>query len=77
MRMKKIFIILFLPFISFSQLIEIPVDTMIHSYHETTIKGEKVKYIAEVGTQPVWDENGEPMKKRIINYEYQREKQNP
>ncbi len=23
------------------------------------------------------DENGEPMKKRIINYEYQREKQNP
>ena len=59
MKMKKIFIILFLPFISFSQLIEIPVDTMNHSYHETTIKGEKVKYIAEVGTQPVWDENGD------------------
>ena len=71
MKMKKIFIILFLPFISFSQLIEIPVDTMIHSYHETTIKGEKVKYIAEVGTQPVWDENGEPIASLFYTY-YQR-----
>tara|TARA_Y100001970_G_scaffold256131_1_gene333541 strand:+ start:1290 stop:1493 length:204 start_codon:yes stop_codon:yes gene_type:complete len=36
-----------------------------------------LEYNSPMETDKHLDENGEPMKKRIINYEYQREKQNP
>ena len=36
-----------------------------------------LEYNSPMETDEHLDENGEPMKKRIINYEYQREKQNP
>lgn len=35
-----------------------PVDTAVISQHEMTIRGERVPYEAEVGMQPVWDEDG-------------------
>ena len=36
-----------------------------------------LEYNSPMGTDEHLDENGEEMKKRIVNYEYQREKQNP
>ena len=34
------------------------VDTTLTSSHEVTIRGARVPYEAEVGMQPVWDEDG-------------------
>lgn len=31
------------------------------SKHQTTIKGDKVPYLATVGNQPVWDDSGKPV----------------
>tara|TARA_Y100001970_G_scaffold260147_1_gene341913 strand:+ start:1323 stop:1544 length:222 start_codon:yes stop_codon:yes gene_type:complete len=36
-----------------------------------------IKYDSPMETNEHLDENEKPMKKRIVNYEYQREKQNP
>ena len=36
-----------------------------------------LEYNSPMETDEHLDENGEEMKKRIVNYEYQREKQNP
>ncbi|NNE46597.1 MAG: carboxypeptidase [Rhodothermales bacterium] len=40
---------------------ELPVDTTISSRHEVTVNGKKVPYVATVGTQPVYGEDGEPV----------------
>jgi len=39
---------------------KIAVDTMVVTNHTTTIEGQKVSYSATTGTQPVWNEKGEP-----------------
>jgi carboxypeptidase C (cathepsin A) len=39
----------------------LPVDTTIVTQHEVTIRGQRVPYRATVGTQPVFDETGEPI----------------
>jgi carboxypeptidase C (cathepsin A) len=39
---------------------KIAVDTTVVTNHTTTIKGQKVSYSATTGTQPVWNEKGEP-----------------
>ena len=60
--MKNILLLLLLnsTFI-FSQDIHVPVDTIVKTFHETTIKGKKIKYTAETGMQPVWDNDGKPI----------------
>ncbi|GIR10724.1 MAG: hypothetical protein CM15mP22_1440 [Gammaproteobacteria bacterium] len=57
--MKNIFkcILLFSFFVN-SQDIKISSDTIVKTFHETTIKNEKINYVAETGTQPVWDDDG-------------------
>ena len=37
----------------------IPSDTNVITNHSTTILGKKVNYSAQIGTQPIWDANGE------------------
>lgn len=39
---------------------KIAVDTTVVTNHTTTIEGQKVSYTATAGTQPVWNEKGEP-----------------
>ncbi|WP_282122224.1 S10 family peptidase [Algibacter mikhailovii] len=39
----------------------IPVDTMVVTTHTTTIKNKSINYKATTGTQPVWNEKGEPI----------------
>ena len=54
--------------ITYSQNISIPADTIVDSYHQTTINGQLVKYKAEVGTQPVWNQKGEPIATLFYTY---------
>ena len=47
--------------LSFSQSRSIPLDTLVITTHNTTVKGQSFSYTAETGTQPVWDKEGDPM----------------
>ena len=49
----------------------IPIDTMVKTMHEVTIRGARVPYTATTGTQPVWDEAGKPIATLYYTY-YQR-----
>ncbi len=40
---------------------KIELESKVESTAEVTIKGKRVPYKATAGTQPVWDENGEPI----------------
>jgi carboxypeptidase C (cathepsin A) len=68
--MKKIITIIALcfSFFSHSQKIELPVDTIVITNHTTTIKGEKISYQAQTGTQPVWDIDGNPIASLFYTY---------
>lgn len=46
----------------------IPVDSVIVSQHETTIKGQRINYTAYKGTQPVWGDDDKPI--ATIDYTY-------
>lgn len=47
---------------------EIPVETKVVTRHEVTVKGETFPYEATVGTQPVWDEDGQPIATLFYTY---------
>ena len=60
--------VLFISFVSLAQNREIPIDTIVTTYHTTTIKGKNVNYQAQTGTQPVWDKNGKPIATLFYTY---------
>ena len=68
MKRLVLFSIFLLCSIMYSQNISIPADTIVDSYHQTTINGQLVKYKAEVGTQPVWNQKGEPIATLFYTY---------
>ncbi|HEY5689434.1 MAG TPA: carboxypeptidase [Yeosuana sp.] len=45
----------------FSQNIKIPSDTTVVTLHTLSIKNQAISYQATTGTQPVWNEKGEPI----------------
>lgn len=47
---------------------KLPVDTSVTSQHSVTVNGTSFTYTAETGTQPVWDEKGEPI--AALHYTY-------
>lgn len=49
-----LFILFHVLYLSQAQERKIPIDTAVVSTHEVTIKGKKISYSAEAGTQPVW-----------------------
>ncbi|MFD0799483.1 S10 family peptidase [Maribacter chungangensis] len=51
-----------------SQNRKLPVDTVVTTQHSVTINGTAINYTAQTGTQPVWDENGEPT--AALHYTY-------
>ena len=53
---------------SFAQKRQLPVDTLVVTNHKTTIKGTAVSYRAETGTQPVWNEKGQPIASLFYTY---------
>ena len=50
---------------------KIDIDSSVVTNHKTKIGGETVKYSATVGTQPVWNDEGEPTATLFYTY-YQR-----
>ncbi|MGJ5640989.1 S10 family peptidase [Formosa sp. S-31] len=52
----------------FAQKREIPVDTMVVTQHESTINNTKISYTATTGTQPVWDDKGQPIATLYYTY---------
>ncbi|MCC9135696.1 S10 family peptidase [Pontibacter silvestris] len=43
-------------------------DSTVTTKHEVTIKGQRIRYTATAGTQPVWDENGKPIAGLFYTY---------
>ncbi|GAA4818587.1 S10 family peptidase [Litoribaculum gwangyangense] len=72
--MKNCFTLLLLisTTILFSQKRQLPIDTMVITQHNTTIKGVSFSYTATTGTQPVWGENNEPIATLYYTY-YERD----
>lgn len=52
----------------FSQSLKIPIDTMVVTNHNTTIKNNTVTYKATTGTQPVWNKKGVPIATLYYTY---------
>lgn len=46
----------------------LPADSTVVTQHETTIKGQRIPYVATTGTQPVWDEDGHSI--AALHYTY-------
>ncbi|MAT89171.1 MAG: carboxypeptidase [Flavobacteriaceae bacterium] len=46
----------------------LPIDTTVVTTHSATINGSNVNYTATTGTQPVWDEMGEPIASLFYTY---------
>lgn len=51
-----------------AQKISLPLDTTVVTPHEVTIGGQNIKYTATTGTQPVWNEEGEPIASLFYTY---------
>ena len=52
----------------FSQVRKIPTDTMVVTNHTLAIKGQNLSYQAIAGTQPVWNDKGEPIATVFYTY---------
>lgn len=69
MRTPYILLLAFLATVSgISQSRKLPIDTVITTQHSVTINGAAINYTAQTGTQPVWDEKGEPT--AALHYTY-------
>ena len=68
--MKKLFLLgmALCASLTFAQERKIPVDTTVATQHAVTIGGNRINYTATTGTQPVWDEIGEPI--ATLHYTY-------
>ncbi|MBO0353163.1 carboxypeptidase [Flagellimonas marinaquae] len=68
--MKKLFLLgmALCASLTFAQERKIPVDTTVATQHAVTIGGNRINYTATTGTQPVWDEMGEPI--ATLHYTY-------
>ena len=68
--MKNIIILfcLLISFLSHAQKRKLPVDTIVITNHSTVIKGKKLNYQAQTGTQPVWDIDGNPIASLFYTY---------
>jgi carboxypeptidase C (cathepsin A) len=69
MRTPYILLLAFLAtFSGISQNRKLPIDTVITTQHRVTINDAVINYTAQTGTQPVWDEKGEPT--AALHYTY-------
>ncbi|RUA35111.1 MAG: carboxypeptidase, partial [Bacteroidetes bacterium] len=54
--------------LSYSQERKIEAENEVVTKHEVIIKGDKISYSAQTGTQPVWDKDGKPI--AAVHYTY-------
>ncbi|NKI32164.1 S10 family peptidase [Croceivirga thetidis] len=67
--MKNTFLIcLVFAYVLHAQERKLPIDTTVTTQHSVTINGTAISYTATTGTQPVWDEMGEPI--ASLHYTY-------
>jgi carboxypeptidase C (cathepsin A) len=62
MKIKALFLATLFASVSicWSQTRTLPVDTSVTTKHKLTTQNDSFNYTATTGTQPVWDENGDP-----------------
>ena len=53
---------------SIAQKRMLPADSTVTTKHTSTIKGQRIPYMAETGTQPVWNEDGHPIASLFYTY---------
>lgn len=51
-----------------SQKRMLPIDTNVITHHNVDIDGQSIQYTAECGTQPVWNDKGEPIASLFYTY---------
>ncbi|WP_081210112.1 S10 family peptidase [Salegentibacter sediminis] len=68
MKYISTILLLFFTFGIYAQKVEVPVDTTVVTEHSVRIKGQNIKYTATTGTQPVWNESGEPIASLYYTY---------
>lgn len=51
-----------------AQHLQLAADSTVTTSHQVTIQGERVPYTATTGTQPVWNEKGEPIAALFYTY---------
>lgn len=63
MKRTILFIVLGLTLnsLSYSQERKLEAEKEVITNHQVSIKGQKISYIAQTGTQPVWNEDGKPI----------------
>jgi len=67
-RILSIACLMLIPMMSMAQDRKIPVEFSQISNDQVTIRGKKVPYEATIGTQPVWDNDGEPIATLFYTY---------
>ncbi|MDA8931384.1 carboxypeptidase [Flavobacteriaceae bacterium] len=70
MKIKALFLATLFASVSicWSQTRTIPVDTSVTTKHKLTTQNDSFNYTATTGTQPVWDENGDPIASLHFTY---------
>lgn len=70
MKIKALFLTTLFASVSicWSQTRTLPVDTSVTTKHKLTTQNDSFNYTATTGTQPVWDENGDPI--ASLHYTY-------
>tara|TARA_R110001599_G_scaffold57805_2_gene159200 strand:+ start:2542 stop:4014 length:1473 start_codon:yes stop_codon:yes gene_type:complete len=68
MKIKVLIALLVISVSGMAQSRKIDVESKVVTTHEVTIKGKRVPYSATVGTQPVWDNNGDPIATLFYTY---------
>ena len=68
MKKNITLICLCISFFCYAQKRELPTDTIVITNHSTIIKGEKLNYQAQTGTQPLWDIDGNPIASLFYTY---------
>lgn len=69
-KMLQLLVLIFWTFTQqgYAQKRMIPVDTMVITHHEITVKNRKIPYRATTGTQPVWGEDGKAIASLFYTY---------
>jgi carboxypeptidase C (cathepsin A) len=67
MKIKFIIVVLLTAILG-AQSRSLPSDTTVVTTHKTMIKGDRIEYKVTTGTQPVWNEDGNPI--AYVHYTY-------
>ena len=67
MKIKFIVMVLLIGTLG-AQSRSLPSDTTVVTTHKTMIKGDRIEYKVTTGTQPVWNEDGNPI--AYVHYTY-------